>query len=79
MSRSTPVCHLFCSRCKKESAKNVDHYLLDTIRNYLDVQVIKVCGDWTICKCRRCGYEYKSRSRAAHMAGYYFIKRNNIS
>jgi len=77
MSKSTPVCHLFCSRCKKESAKNVDHYRRDTIRNYLDVQVIKVdnLGLWVTCKCRRCGYEYKSRSRAAQLAGYHFLTR----
>lgn len=66
MSRSSPVCLLFCAKCKKASANhNRRHYDRDAPRDYLDVRVIGRDGDKARCRCGRCGYEYSSGSRAA--------------
>lgn len=67
MSQSTPICSLFCSRCKAESRKSIGHYDRDHIRNYLDVIVVGETrtGNAALCKCRKCGHEYISKSRAA--------------
>lgn len=70
MSQSTPVCSLFCSRCKRESAKSIHHYDRDNPRNYLNVVVLSTArgGNAAFCKCKRCGYTYISASMAAKRA-----------
>ena len=70
MSQSTPVCSLFCSKCKRESAKSLRHYDRDHSRNYLNVVVLSTArgGNAALCKCKRCGYTYISKSMAAKRA-----------
>ena len=70
MSQSTPVCSLFCSRCKAESRKSLRHYDRDHSRNYLDIVVLSSArgGKAALCKCRQCGHTYLSSSSAAKRA-----------
>jgi len=70
MSQSTPVCALFCSKCKRESAKSLRHYDRDHTRNYLDIVVLGTAraGNAALCKCKKCGHTYISSSMAAKRA-----------
>ena len=68
MSQSTPICSLFCSRCKAEDSKNPKHYDRDHIRNYLDIAIIARVPGGILCVCKRCGYRYKTNSMAAKRA-----------
>jgi hypothetical protein len=72
MSQSTPVCSLFCSRCKSQSARtNSRHYNRDFSRTWLDVEVVSATETFANCQCRRCGHKWKSRSMAAKRAMRY--------
>jgi uncharacterized ferredoxin-like protein len=75
MSQSTPVCSLFCSKCKRESAKSFRHYDRGHVRDYLDIEVVGVTAAGAAkCRCRKCGYEYKSTSAAARREARHFLK-----
>ena len=80
MSQSTPVCSLFCSRCKAESRKSSRHYRRDHARNYLNVVVLGTAraGNVALCKCKRCGYTYVSNSRAAKRAIDRLLKNTKL-
>jgi len=65
MSKSTPICSLFCSRCKADDMKHPNHYDRDHIRNYLDIAIIGAVPGGILCACKRCGYRYKTNSIAA--------------
>ena len=69
MSQSTPICRLFCSRCKRADMRKPGHYDRDHVRNYLDVIVIglRSNGGATLL-CRKCGHRYNSNSAAARRA-----------
>lgn len=65
MSQSTPICHMFCSRCKAKSRTRPKHYDRDHVRDYLDIEVIGVTrGGAAKCRCRKCGHSYTSNSAA---------------
>lgn len=69
MSQSTPICFLFCSKCKRKDMRNPHHYDRDHSRNYLDIEVLGPSGRLGIkCRCRRCGHEYVSTSAAGRRA-----------
>jgi hypothetical protein len=67
---------LFCSHCKRESAKSIRHYDRDHARIYLNVIVLAAArgGDAALCKCKRCGHTYISSSRAAIRAMHRLFK-----
>lgn len=75
MSRSTPVCSLFCSRCKRESSKSICHHDRDHFRYYLNIIVVGTAraGNSALLKCKRCGYTYISNSAAARRALHRFM------
>lgn len=66
MSRSTPVCRLKCSQCQK-GATDAERYG-NAVRSYIDVAIVGVRGERALCRCRRCGHEYESKSMAAKRA-----------
>lgn len=65
MSKSTPICQLFCSVCKAESRKNPRHYDRDFPRIYLDVEILAPRENGARCRCKRCGHIWYSKSAAA--------------
>ena len=63
MSRSTPVCHLKCSKCQAKATFGQRYG--NEARTHFNVAVIGGKNGVALCRCRTCGHEYKSRSRAA--------------
>ena len=69
MSRSTPICLPFCSKCKARSrASGAAHYNRDHVRTWINVRIVGQCGQAALFRCDNCGHEYTSRSRAARRA-----------
>ena len=77
MSQSTPVCLLFCSKCKAKSRQSNPrhHYDRDCVRDYLDVVVVGPVPGGVFCVCKRCGHAYTSKSAAARRALRYKQQR----
>jgi len=62
MGLSTPIRKLFCFKCKQKYRGQFRHF---------SVEVIRSTGEGVQCRCRNCGHNYTTYSRAAHrQVGY---------
>lgn len=80
MSKTKPIRRLFCSKCKEDYNKTSmwawdSKKYLHHPESYMDIIVVERVGDSIKCRCNQCGYEYLSRSRAAHLI--INLKENN--